>query len=138
LESVDCLVMGRKTFKTVQGFNPWPYGKLPVIVLSSTLETPPIIEGAKIRVRCTSPAHLLRDLAEEGFRKVYIDGGVTIHGFLREDLVDHLTVATIPVVLGAGRPLFPVMEKELKFRLERIVCMDSGIVKTTYIRSRDS
>ncbi len=33
--SVDVLVIGRKTFEVVLAFDKWPYGKKPVVVLSS-------------------------------------------------------------------------------------------------------
>ena len=138
LDSVDCLVMGRKTFDTVKGFSPWPYGALPVIVLSSTLSSPPEIEGATISIRAGRPSDVLRDLQSDGFERVYVDGGATIHGFLREDLVDRITVATVPVLLGSGRPLFPQMDHELKLRLESSVRFDSGIVKSTYVCAREA
>ena len=137
LDNVDCLVMGRKTFDTVKEFSPWPYGTLPVIVLSSTLSSPPEIEGASIGIRSAQPADLVRDLEGEGFGRIYIDGGATIHGFLREGLVDRMTLATVPILLGSGRPLFPEMENELRFKLESSVSLDSGIVKSTYVRQHE-
>jgi dihydrofolate reductase len=138
LASVDCLVMGRKTFDTVEGFGHWPYGALPVIVLSSTLRSPPQIEGATIRVRAARPTDLVRELESEGFRRIYVDGGVTIHGFLREGLVDRLTVATVPILLGSGRPLFPEKGNESRFALESSIALDSGIVKSTYVRRQEA
>ena len=132
LESVDCLVMGRKTFDTVKQFSPWPYGTLPVIVLSTTLSAPPQIEGTNIQIRSARPTDLIRDLESEGFTKIYVDGGATIHGFLREGLIDRMTIATVPVLLGSGRPLFPDMRHELKLNLESSIVLDSGIVKTAY------
>ena len=138
LNSVDCLVMGRKTFDTVKQFRPWPYGALPVVVLSSTLSEAPQIEGASIRIRSAQPADLLRDLENEGLSRIYVDGGATIHGFLREGLVDRITVATVPVVLGSGRPLFPESGRELKLKLESCVVRESGIVKLAYRRQPDA
>jgi hypothetical protein len=35
MASVDALVIGRNTFETVLQFDPWPYGKKRVVVLSS-------------------------------------------------------------------------------------------------------
>jgi dihydrofolate reductase len=137
LRRVDCLVMGRKTFETVQQFSPWPYGALPVVVLSTTLSEAPSIEGADVRIRSAPPAELLRDLAREGLTRIYLDGGATIHGFMREDLIDHLTVATVPILLGAGRPLFPAPGRELTLSLERSDVLPSGIVKSVYRRPRD-
>jgi dihydrofolate reductase len=34
LQSVDALVMGRRTYETVLGFGSWPYRSTPVFVLS--------------------------------------------------------------------------------------------------------
>ena len=138
LNSVDCLVMGRKTFDTVKQFSPWPYGALPIVVLSTTLSEAPQIEGANIRIRSARPADLLRDLESEGLTRIYVDGGATIHGFLREGLIDHITVATVPVLLGSGRPLFPETGCELKLKLESSVALESGIVKSAYRRQPEA
>ena len=138
LKSVDCLVMGRKTFDTVKQFSPWPYGALPIVVLSTTLSETPQIEGANIRIRSAQPADLLRDLESEGLTRIYVDGGATIHGFLREGLIDRITVATVPVLLGSGRPLFPEMGQELKLKLESSVALESGIVKSAYRRQPEA
>lgn len=135
LGSVDCLVMGRKTFETVKRFSPWPYGALPIVVLSTTLGEAPRIEGADIRIRSARPAELLRDLEREGRARVYVDGGETLHGFLREGLVDRMTVATVPVLLGSGRRLFPEPGRESWLELESSVALESGIVKSTYRRA---
>jgi dihydrofolate reductase len=36
----------------------------------------------------------------------FIDGGVTIQRFLAAGLIDEITITRIPVLIGAGRPLF--------------------------------
>ena len=41
MASVDAVVMGRKSFETVLGFDGWGYGDTPVIVLSSSLTAVP-------------------------------------------------------------------------------------------------
>jgi dihydrofolate reductase len=138
LKNVDCLVMGRKTFDTVKQFSPWPYGALPIVVLSTTLSETPQIEGANIRIRSAQPADLLHDLESEDLSRIYVDGGATIHGFLREGLIDRITVATVPVLLGSGRPLFPETGQELKLKLESSVALDSGIVKSAYRRQPEA
>ncbi len=138
LDSVDCLVMGRKTFDTVKQFSPWPYGALPIVVLSTTLSEAPQIEGASIRIRSARPADLLRELESEGLFRIYVDGGATIHGYLQEDLIDRITVASVPILLGSGRPLFPATGNELKLELESSVALESGIVKSVYRRHREA
>ena len=43
--SVDALVIGRKTYETVLGFDAWPYGAKPVVVLSRTLSKVTVPRG---------------------------------------------------------------------------------------------
>ena len=35
ISTIDGLVMGRHSFENVISFEPWPYGELPVVVMSS-------------------------------------------------------------------------------------------------------
>lgn len=103
---VDALVMGRRTFDTVRGFPSWPYGDRRVVVCSrGPVAIPPAL-GPQVTASSASPADLLVALRAEGVGHVYVDGGETIRRFLAADLVDELTITTIPVLLGRGRPLF--------------------------------
>ncbi len=106
IATVDALVMGRHTFETVLTFAEWPYEGVPVVVLTRRgLRIPDSLEG-KVRVDGGAPVEVIRRLAERGARHLYIDGGATIRGFLRADLIDEITVTWIPVLLGAGISLF--------------------------------
>ncbi|MGP0092609.1 MAG: RibD family protein [Xanthobacteraceae bacterium] len=54
-----------------------------------------------------SPAAILRALAEQGLRRVLIEGGAdTVSRFLAEGCLDRLHVVVAPIILGAGRPSF--------------------------------
>lgn len=46
---------------------------------------------------------------------MYINGGKTIQNFLKEDLIDEMTITIIPYLLGAGVPLFNDLPKRLAF-----------------------
>lgn len=104
ISSVDVLVMGRNTFDVVMGFDGWPY-ELPVIVMTQSLsEVPEKAVTAELSSR--APRDLIADLAERGYTGAYVDGGNLITSFLDEGLLDDLIVTQVPVVLGAGVPLF--------------------------------
>jgi dihydrofolate reductase len=133
LSEVDCLIMGRKTLETVVQFERWPYGDLPVFVLSTRLTAPPEIPGSRISVRNCRPGALLDELESEGFERAYIDGGVTIQRFLEDGMIDRMTIAVVPVLLGQGRPLFRKMDREIALRLVETTSYPSGIVKSTYV-----
>jgi len=107
IDSVDCIVMGANSFRSLLGFPEWPYDK-PVVVLSRSLrpgDVPEALAG-QVRVISGAPRALLAQLGAEGVKRLYLDGGQMITSFLREGLVQRLTVTRVPVLLGAGLPLF--------------------------------
>jgi dihydrofolate reductase len=138
MANIDALVMGRKTFETVLGFDPWPYAERPVWVMSRqpTLEIP---EPRRPRVRHggADARALLRHLARTGVRRLYLDGGELIQSFLFEDLVDRITVTTIPVLLGQGRRLWGALPADRAWTLESARHWDCGFVQGRYARRRD-
>lgn len=104
-EEIGAMLMGRRTFDVVSGFaGEWPYGQTPVLVATSRP-----LEARRPSVRRVhGPIHEMVEEARRaaGGRDVYIDGGTLFRSALEADLVDELTVTLVPVVLGAGIPLF--------------------------------
>jgi dihydrofolate reductase len=82
-----------------------------------------------------SPREAVANLNARGLRNLYIDGGVTIQSFLREDLIDEMIITRIPILLGEGIPLFGP-GGELAFRHEETVVYDNALVKSRYVRVR--
>lgn len=136
MDSIDALVMGRITFETVLGFGvPWPYEK-PVYVLSSTLkEVPEGYEGKVFLVKCTLD-EVLSEIHSNDHHRLYIDGGSTIQGFLREDLIDEMIITTIPVLIGGGHPLFGEIDKLLKFECVSTQRYGDKVVQSRFLRIR--
>lgn len=131
IAGIDAHLIGRGTYEIVLGFNPWPYTK-PVFVLSSTLNAP-LASGAELM--CAAPRDAVAALNARGFKNLYVDGGVTIQGFLREDLIDEMTITRIPVVLGSGLPLFGECG-EIPFTHAGTKVWDDMLVKSRYVRTR--
>lgn len=135
IKQIHALVMGRKTFEKVLSFGTWPYPK-PVFVLSSTLrQIPEHLEG-KVELINGDLRAIVNDLNDRRFKNLYIDGGQTVQGFMREGLVDELIISVIPIVLGAGLPLFGKLDEAQRFELVKNEAFKNGIVKTHYRRSR--
>ena len=113
MDSVDALIMGRKTYEQVLSFGEWPYDRTPVVLLSRNSISFPF--SVPYTVTCSSEPlrDLLKLLSDDGTKDVYIDGGITIQGFLSEGLVDEITVTVIPVILGGGIPLFGSIENDI-------------------------
>ncbi len=79
-----------------------------------------------------SPAALIHRLAQEGHRHAYVDGGRVIQSFLAEDLIDQLTITTIPVLLGRGRRLFGALPYDRRLQLVHTKAYPFGFVQSTY------
>ncbi|UTW65449.1 dihydrofolate reductase [bacterium SCSIO 12643] len=133
---IDALVMGRTTFETVCGFDiEWPYQK-PVFVLSKTLREIPEKYADKVFLVQGSLTEVLKQIHDQGYHRLYIDGGKVIQSFLREDLIDEMIISTIPVLLGGGSSLFADISSRLNFEcVKSTVCLGQ-IVQSHYKRIR--
>jgi dihydrofolate reductase len=130
--SVDTLVMGRKTYETVLGFAEWPYANKHVVVLShASISIPSHLTGG-IEWMSGSPLDVAQLLETSGARRVYVDGGQTIQGFLASGLINELTVTTIPILLGAGIPLFGPLDRDVSLQLLTSHTYPNGCVQTKY------
>ncbi len=130
--SIDAIIMGRKTFETVCSFDcTWPYSK-PVFVLSNTLKSAPKGYKDKIKIVSGDLKNVLEELNKEGYNNLYIDGGVTIQSFLKEGLIDEITITTIPILLGGGIPLFGKLPNEIKLEHVKTEVFLNAIVQTSY------
>lgn len=136
LASVDTIVLGRNTFDTVLGFDTWPYEGLRTIVWTRRPLTLPEGFAAAVEASDEEPIALLTRLASEGAESVYVDGGVTIQHFLAADAIDEITVTTVPVLLGGGRPLFGTLPRDMRLELLRSRAFPWGFVQSTYAVDR--
>ena len=127
-DSVDALVMGRGTYDAALRLGAWPYGGKRCIVLSHGRPTP--LHGEEFRQG--SPRALLDALQREGVRHVYVDGGDVIRQFLAAGLIDHVTLSIVPMLLGAGIPLFGASGAEERWTLEDARSYPSGLVQIHY------
>jgi len=136
IKAIDAVVMGRNTFEKVMTIPGWSY-PVPVYVLSTTWKKIPDVYSARASVIEGTPKEVVNHLHALGFKNLYIDGGQTIQRFLKEDLVDELTITTVPILLGNGIPLFGAMPNHLHFELVKSEIIESILVKCTYRRVRE-
>ncbi|NIF16606.1 dihydrofolate reductase family protein [Pantoea sp. Cy-639] len=132
MASVDTLVMGRGTFDKVMTFGEWPYPNIRVVVVSTSLQQLPEGTPEGVELHPGPIPALLEHLQETEARSLYLDGGKLIQGFLREGLVDELTITRIPVLLGQGIALFGGLAKDVLLQHMRTTSYESGFVQSTY------
>jgi len=127
LESIDTLIIGRKTYEVATTV-PDPYPGKRVVVLSNNLDS--VRDGMELYRG--SLVELAAKLHAQGARHIWVDGGVTISQFLAARMVDTMTLSIIPVILGDGLPLFNVIGKEIACRLISSQGYSSGLVQISY------
>ncbi|WP_232225378.1 dihydrofolate reductase family protein [Christiangramia salexigens] len=79
---------------------------------------------------------ILNKIHEKGYYRLYIDGGTTIRNFLKEDLIDEMTLTTIPILLGGGTSLFSELPNEMKFELIGTKTYLNQIIQNHYKRQK--
>lgn len=134
IATVDTIVMGRRTFETVLGFGVWPYEDRRVVVLGSRpvdLATA-TARGGRVEQMSGAPADIVSRLAAEGAQHGYVDGGVTIQGFLRAGLIQRLVVSRVPVLIGSGIPLFGTLLRDVPLRHVATRAFQGGLVQSEY------
>jgi len=131
MASVDALVIGRKTYETVLAFDAWPYGQKPVFVLS-TLPLAAAPEGAVVE-HLSGPLEVIpSQLEARGIHHVYVDGGITVQGFLRAGLIQRLIITRVPVLIGTGIPLFGPTTRDIRLKHIATRQYASGLVQSEY------
>jgi len=125
-------VIGRKTFETVLAFPEWPYGDKRVVVLSNRPIELSAARGGVVEQMAGPPAEIVSKLAASGAHHLYVDGGITIQGFLRAGLIQRLIITRVPVLIGDGIPLFGTLPRDLRLRHVATQHYASGLVKSEY------
>lgn len=133
IESVDALVIGRGTYETALGFSPWPYDK-PVVVMSRSLSAQDVPAGLAdtVEISAAGPREVVSRLARRGLNELYVDGGQLIQSFLQAGLIDDLIITRVPILLGAGRPLFAGDASQVLLEHLGTTSFPSGLVQSHY------
>jgi len=134
IADIDAVVMGRGTFEKVLTFDKWYYGNKRVVVLSHRTLDLSVAEsrGAAVELMAGSPAEIISRLDKAGFRRLYVDGGITIQRFLREGLIQRVIISRLPVLIGEGIPLFGSLRSDVRLRHIATRTYPGGMVQSEY------
>tara|TARA_R110002051_G_scaffold149136_1_gene221672 strand:- start:8279 stop:8812 length:534 start_codon:yes stop_codon:yes gene_type:complete len=131
--SIDVIVMGTGSYKTILGFDEWVYQK-PVVVLSKSL-TDSDVPGhlkEKVEISQLSPDELMAEFKKRGYDRVYVDGGAVIRSFLRAGHIADMKVTIVPVLIGEGIRMFGELDKDIDLELLDVTPFKSGLVDMRY------
>jgi dihydrofolate reductase len=139
-EGVRALVAGSATYEwildhlAVAGGGEWPYRGKSCWVLSSRELRLPESEGVDVRIVDASVGELYGEmaaLAGDGVLWV-VGGGNVASQFADEGLIDEVHVTVVPVVLGAGKPLFDRRLPNGPLQLTGMRTFRNGMVELRY------
>ena len=110
-DGVGALVSGSTTYEFVVDHVPpggWPYAGKPYWALSSRELARPEGEGVDVRVANAAVTDLHDEMlaAADGRNLWVVGGGSVASQFAAAGLLDEVVVTVVPVVIGAGKPLF--------------------------------
>jgi len=136
ISSVDCLIMGRNTMAMISDMNltdeQWPYGDIPLFVLSKSLKQLPSNMQTKAKLVSTDIPSLIKECESRGLKHAYVDGGKTIQSFLDLKLITQMTLTRVPILLGQGIPLFTGANQDVSLTKSRVKAFANDYVQEVY------
>jgi dihydrofolate reductase len=139
LKTIDCYVMGSRTYETAlrfesQGFG-WAYGDTPTFVLTNR---------ALPRTRETVEFHSgdLAQFVNGRLRSAYMNiwiagGGMVAAECVRLGLADDIRYSILPVLIGEGVSFFERLDRDVALHLAEVKAYKNGMVDLHYELSRD-
>jgi dihydrofolate reductase len=134
LKTIDCYVMGSRTYETALGFEAkglgWSYGSKPTFVLtnrnlSRTRDTIEFYSG--------DLAQLVNGRLRPTFRNIWFVGGGLVSGeCLRLGLADEVYYSILPILIGDGIPFFEKLDRDIALHLVGVKAYKSGMVELRY------
>jgi dihydrofolate reductase len=134
LETIDCYVMGSRTYETALSFHDkglgWPYGDKPTFVLTSRE-----LRRAKDTVQFYSGelTTLVNETLKPTFGSIWFVGGGRVSGeCLRLGLAHEVRYSILPILIGDGVPFFERLDKDVALHLVEAKAYVSGMVALRY------
>jgi dihydrofolate reductase len=134
LKTIDCYVMGSRTYETALNFESrglgWSYGDKPTFVLThralpKTRDTVEFYAGDLER--------LVNEQLKPRFRSIwFVGGGEVSTACLRLGLADEVRYSIVPVVIGDGISFFQGLDRDVALHLVESTAYKNGMVALRY------
>lgn len=134
LKTIDCYVMGSRTYETALRFEAkglgWAYGDTPTFVLTRrelprTRDTVDFYSG--------DLAQLVNGRLRPTFRTIWFAGGSAVSAeCLRLGLADEVRYSILPILIGDGIPFFEKLDRDIALHLAEVKAYKSGMVELRY------
>lgn len=140
LQTIDCYVMGARTYETALKFEAqglgWAYGDKPTFVLTHrelprTRDTVELCSGDLVE--------LVNERLRPRFRSIwFVGGGVLSAECVRLGLADEIRYSIVPVLIGDGIPFFDKLDTDVALHLAKVKAYRSGMVELRYEVRREA
>lgn len=139
LKTIDCYVMGSRTYETALRFEAqglgWSYGDKPTFVLTSrdltrTRNTVEFYSG--------DLATFVNDHLRPRFKNIwFVGGGMVSAECLGLGLADEVSYSILPILIGEGIPFFDKLNGDFPLHLVEVKAYKSSMVELRYEVRRD-
>jgi len=134
LKTIDCYVMGSRTYETALSFEAkglgWSYGDKPTFVLTNrnlprTRDTIEFYSG--------DLAQFVNERLRPKFRTIWFVGGGVVSGeCLRLGLADEVRYSILPILIGDGISFFERLDRDIALHLAEVKAYKNGMVELIY------
>ncbi|HBB32612.1 MAG TPA: dihydrofolate reductase [Cyanobacteria bacterium UBA8803] len=130
--SVDAIIMGRRTYEKSLELGEWFYSGKPCWVCTQRqiqVQQPDVI------VTSSSPIDIITELEKRDLQRVWlVGGGKLASSFRNYGLISEYQISIIPIILGKGIPLFDSPGQLEKLKLVECKPFPNGVVMLRYLR----
>src|SRR6201987_3937702 len=134
LKTIDCYVMGSRTYETALNFEGkglgWAYGDKPTFVLTSRK-----LPRARDTVEFYSGdlVQFVNGRLRPAFRSIWFVGGGVVSGeCLRLGLANEVRYSILPILIGDGIPFFDKLDRDVALHLMEVKAYKSGTIGLRY------
>lgn len=133
LKTIDCYVMGALTYEHAFELSKsygWAYGEVPTIVVTNR-NLP--VDRDNIEFYSGDLNQLVNERLKPKYKNVWLVGGAMLaKEFIRLNLADEVRQSILPIILGAGTPLFD-QAPERALHLKDATAYKNGMVELCYL-----
>jgi len=130
LKTIDCYVMGSRTYETALAFEAkglgWSYGDKPTFVLTSR-KLP--VSRDSVELCSGDLTRLVNERLRPRFGSIWFVGGGAVSGeCLRLGLADEVRYSIVPILIGEGLPFFAGLDRDVALHLTEVKAYANGMV----------
>ena len=132
IQRFDAVFVGRKTYEMSLKMEGGPEGfpKMKEYIFSTTLDQ---VKPGAILIKSDNIRSEVEKIKQESGRDIWLFGGAGLTtSLMNEGLVDELSLAVYPVILGGGKRLFNNIRERIQLTLLNSKTYASGLISLNY------